>query len=128
MKEIGSPVLTKELAKQKTSKFVLQIQKIRNISAPKANEDSQAAPRMLKLILTDGDSHVQAVELNAINSISRNHTPPGTKLLINNASVTGGYILLNSSCCKVLGGRVPHLIEKWEIAKSIQRNKRGNCK
>lgn len=83
---------------------------------------------MLKLILTDGDSHVQAIEISAINSISRNHTPPGTKLLINNAKVVSGYILLNSNNCTVLGGKVPHLVEKWEIAKSIQRNKRGNCK
>lgn len=83
---------------------------------------------MLKLILTDGDSHVQAIEISTINSISRNHTPPGTKLLINNANVISGYILLNSNNCTVLGGKVPHLVEKWEIAKSIQRNKRGNCK
>ncbi|XP_018579171.1 tudor domain-containing protein 3 isoform X2 [Anoplophora glabripennis] len=126
LKEIGSPVLTKELAKQRTSKLVLQIQKIRNISAPKANEDSQAAPRMLKLVLTDGDNHVQAIEITTINSISRNNTPPGTKILINNASVVSGYILLNSNNCTVLGGKVPHLVEKWEIARSIQRNKRGN--
>ncbi|KAJ8919363.1 hypothetical protein NQ315_016455 [Exocentrus adspersus] len=126
LKEIGNPILSKELIKENTSKLVLQIQKIRNISAPKANEESQAAPRMLKLILTDGDSNTQALEISTINSISRNHTPPGTKLLINNAAIVSGYILLDPTNCSVLGGKVPHLVEKWEIAKSIQRNKRRN--
>jgi len=32
---------------------VLQIQKIRNISAPKANENSKTAPKLLKIALSD---------------------------------------------------------------------------
>merc|ERR1712126_202263 len=34
--------------------LVLQVQKIRNVSAPLANQDSSGAPRMLKFNLTDG--------------------------------------------------------------------------
>ncbi|CAH1159797.1 unnamed protein product [Phaedon cochleariae] len=126
IKEMCSSVLSSELLKNNTSKIVLQIQKVRNISAPKANEDSQAAPRMLKLSLSDGDTYVQALELSPITSISRNNTPPGTKIVVNCAKVCSGYLLLSPNNCTVLGGKVPALIEKWEIAKSVQRtNRRG---
>ena len=50
-------------------KIVVQIQKIRNVSAPKANEESRSAPRMLKLTLTDGHTCCQAVELESIPSL-----------------------------------------------------------
>lgn len=49
--------------------IVLQIQKIRNISAPKGNEESKAAPRMLKLSLTDGKNNYQAVEIEHISAL-----------------------------------------------------------
>ena len=45
------------------------MQKIRNVSAPKANEESQGAPRMLKLSLTDGHANCQAVEIEQIASL-----------------------------------------------------------
>jgi len=48
---------------------VVQIQKIRNVSAPKANEESRTAPRMLKLTLTDGHTSCQAVELESIPAL-----------------------------------------------------------
>ncbi|CAH0560042.1 unnamed protein product [Brassicogethes aeneus] len=124
LKEIGGSVLSKELTKDKTSKMVLQIQKIRNISAPKANEESQAAPRMLKLILTDGETSVQAIELSTIQQISREKTAPGTKVLVNGAKISSGFLLFNNSCVSVLGGKVPHLIERWELAKSVQKSNR----
>lgn len=105
---------------------MLQIQKIRNISAPKANEDSQAAPRMLKLVLTDGDNYVQAIETAPIPTISLSKTAPGSKLFIKNAKICSGYLLLNSNNCSLLGGRVPALYEKWELAKSVQFYNRQN--
>jgi len=49
--------------------LVTQVQKVRNVAAPKANEDSQAAPRMLKLTLTDGVSSVNALEMETINHV-----------------------------------------------------------
>lgn len=48
---------------------VLQIQKVRNIAAPKSNEESRGAPRMLKLSLTDGKNSFQAIEIENISSI-----------------------------------------------------------
>ena len=49
--------------------LVTQVQKVRNVTAPKANEESQMAPRMLKLTLTDGVSSLIAIEMEAINHV-----------------------------------------------------------
>lgn len=54
---------------QVNGNVVVQVQKVRNISAPKANEDSQAAPRMLKIVLTDGHTLCHAVEVENINTL-----------------------------------------------------------
>lgn len=48
---------------------MLQIQKIRNISAAKGNEESRTAPRMLKLSLTDGKNNFQALEIEHISAL-----------------------------------------------------------
>ena len=47
--------------------IVLQIQKIRNVAAPKNNEESRAAPRLLKFFLTDGKNNFQAIEVEHIS-------------------------------------------------------------
>lgn len=57
---------------------VLQILKLRNISAPKSNESSKTAPRMLKLQLTDGQHTYSAIELEP-TALSL-ETKPGTKV------------------------------------------------
>lgn len=46
---------------------ILQIQKIRNVAAPKNNEESRAAPRLLKFFLTDGKNNFQAIEIEHIS-------------------------------------------------------------
>lgn len=99
--------------------LVLQIQKLRNVAAPKHNEESKGAPRMLKLSLTDGKNNFQAIELESISSISLN-TPPGTKLLFRGGllPMTHGVLLLKqNNIIRVLGGRVASLVEKWELNK-----------
>ncbi|CAK9825994.1 Tudor domain-containing protein 3 [Anthophora retusa] len=101
--------------------IVLQIQKVRNVAAPKSNEESRAAPRLLKFFLTDGKNNYQAVEVQHVSSLSLN-TPPGTKILINaeNLSMSHGIILLRpSSIVQVLGGKVASLVEKWELNKKL---------
>ncbi|KAF2880973.1 hypothetical protein ILUMI_25189 [Ignelater luminosus] len=127
IKEFGESVLTNLLKQGKTGKVVLQIQKIRNVSAPKSKEDSQAAPRMLKLILTDGHTSCQAIEISNISSLSRIQTPPGSKLLINNARIFSNCILLHPNCCILLGGQVPVLFEKWELAKNMSAHIRTSA-
>lgn len=52
--------------------------KIRNISAPKANESSKTAPKLLKIQLTDGVNSLSAIEMEPTDlSID---TKPGTKV------------------------------------------------
>lgn len=61
---------------------VLQLVKVRNCSAPKSNEESKSAPRLLRVHLTDGQSQCQAVEMENIQALTLN-LPPGTKVRMN---------------------------------------------
>lgn len=89
------------------------------MSAPKSNQESQAAPRMLKFILTDGHTHIQAVEIGNNQNINPKKLAPGTKIRIKNAKVKLGYVFLATSSIEVLGGKVSPLYEKWELANSL---------
>ena len=51
---------------QVTGPMILQVQKLRNISAPKANEESIHAPRLLKIQLTDGHLTCHGLEKSSI--------------------------------------------------------------
>ncbi|XP_011918962.1 PREDICTED: tudor domain-containing protein 3 isoform X6 [Cercocebus atys] len=105
---------------------VLQIQKVRNVAAPKDNEESQAAPRMLRLQMTDGHISCTAVEFSYMSKISLN-TPPGTKVKLSGiVDIKNGFLLLNDSNTTVLGGEVEHLIEKWELQRSLSKHNRSN--
>lgn len=126
LKEIGEACLAAHILKQRIGQLVLQIQKIRNVSAPKSNEDSQTAPRMLKLTLTDGHSTCQAIEVDNLPDLNVHKTAPGTKLLVYGARVQGGYVLLDKACCRNLGGRVQALYEKWELGKQMLKQSRSN--
>lgn len=125
---------------------VLQILKVRNVSAPKSNEDSKAAPKMLKIQLTDGQTLYTAVEIDNIPSLTIN-TPPGTKVtkvkclmdmkyqhyhfcsqvLLKNGpiKIAHGMLLLNSKNIDVLGGMVASLVEKWEVNRSLAKYAKG---
>lgn len=48
---------------------VLQVLKLRNISAPKDNEESQTAPKLWKMTLTDGQSSCLAIALEPIKNM-----------------------------------------------------------
>ncbi|KAI4464865.1 survival of motor neuron-related-splicing factor 30-related [Holotrichia oblita] len=124
IKDFGKAVLTTALNNTEINKIVLQIQKVKNISAPKSNQDSQAAPRMLKLILTDGHNYCQAIEIGDLPFLNHNKTPPGSKLLIKKAIVNLGYLFLQENSCVLLGGKVPGLYEKWEINRSLAKHNR----
>lgn len=49
--------------------LVLQVAKMRNVSAPKAFEESGGAPRMLRVSLTDGSNMVQGLEVQNIKTL-----------------------------------------------------------
>ena len=50
------------------------------MSAPKANEESGAAPRMLKISLTDGQTTIHGLEVTKLEGVSINSAPPGSKV------------------------------------------------
>lgn len=80
-RDIAGGAIASKVDNQISGNIVLQIMKIRNVSAPKANEDSKSAPKLLKLQLTDGQTQYNAVEIENIPSLTLN-TPPGTKVVV----------------------------------------------
>ncbi|CAG0918025.1 unnamed protein product [Notodromas monacha] len=140
IKTIGVPFLS-DLLKQKatsdkatTTEVVLQVQKIRNISAPKINENSNSAPRMLRLNLSDGYSSIKGVEIELVPGLNLN-LPPGTKVHValcgkdqsraeTPGSFVNNYLLLGPTSITVIGGRVPDLVDKWELMRSVAAQNR----
>ncbi|XP_068123934.1 tudor domain-containing protein 3 isoform X2 [Hyperolius riggenbachi] len=130
LRTIGKKFLPSDINGGKVEKIdgpcILQIQKIRNVSAPKDNEESQTAPRMLRLQMTDGHTACTAIEFNYLSKISLN-TPPGTKVkLLGTVEVKNGCLLLDDTNTVVLGGEVEALIEKWELQRSLSKHSRSN--
>ncbi|MPC55097.1 Tudor domain-containing protein 3 [Portunus trituberculatus] len=96
--------------------LVLQVAKMRNVSAPKAFEESGGAPRMLRVSLTDGCNIVQGLEVQNIKTLSLK-TAPGTKVRLNGkVSVNGGFLLLTPNNISVIGGTVQELYDKWKLS------------
>ncbi|CAG9090917.1 unnamed protein product [Plutella xylostella] len=129
LRDIGDAAFPEDFIKDALkleNPIIVQIQKIRNVSAPKANEESTSAPRMLRLTLNDGKTSCTGLEISPISSISIN-TPPGTKVLLNNEGleVVHGVIWLTPNVITVLGGKVVHMIEKWELNRSLAKHTRG---
>ncbi|XP_065115368.1 tudor domain-containing protein 3 [Paramisgurnus dabryanus] len=130
LRPIGKSFLPADINSGRIEKLegpcVLQVQKIRNASAPKDHEESQAAPRMLRLQMTDGHVTCNALEIKQMTKISLN-TPPGTKVkLLGSVEVKNGILLLDDYKISVLGGEVDHMIEKWEFQRSLAKHSRRN--
>ncbi|XP_046447616.1 tudor domain-containing protein 3-like isoform X2 [Daphnia pulex] len=100
---------------QISTPIVLQIKAVEIISAPKQNVDSEAAPRMLKVALSDGKTICYGIEFEHISKISL-ATPPGTKIRLNReVKLWNGFILLDAKNLQFMGGEVPDLIEEWKV-------------
>lgn len=101
---------------------VMQIQKIRNVSAPMAIQESQGSPRMIKLNLTDGVTHCIAIEFEPIQALKLSLCP-GEKLRISgqNIPVVHGIVLLEETNVTILGGEVEKLKTKWKANQTIQK-------
>nr|XP_006113618.1 tudor domain-containing protein 3 isoform X1 [Pelodiscus sinensis]XP_006113620.1 tudor domain-containing protein 3 isoform X1 [Pelodiscus sinensis]XP_014424226.1 tudor domain-containing protein 3 isoform X1 [Pelodiscus sinensis]XP_025035754.1 tudor domain-containing protein 3 isoform X1 [Pelodiscus sinensis] len=81
---------------------------------------------MLRLQMTDGHTSCTAIEYNYMSKISLN-TPPGTKIKLSGIiEVKNGFLLLDDNNTVVLGGEVEHLIEKWELQRSLSKHNRSN--
>ncbi|XP_050080060.1 trithorax group protein osa [Anopheles maculipalpis] len=105
---------------------VVQLVKLRNLGAPKVNEESKVAPRLLKLTITDGQTQYVALEHEHIPSLSLN-TPPGTKILLKNGPIriVQGVMMLSDKNVQVLGGHVTALVEKWELSRTMAKYAKG---
>ncbi|XP_071187027.1 tudor domain-containing protein 3 isoform X2 [Salvelinus alpinus] len=130
LRPIGRKFLPADINSGRVEKLegpcVLQIQKVRNVSAPKDNEESQGAPRMLRLQMTDGHTIAVGLEFKQLSQISLN-TPPGTKVkVLGTVQVKNGILLLDDSKIAVLGGEVDHMMEKWELQRSLAKHSRSN--
>ncbi|TNM90952.1 hypothetical protein fugu_003241 [Takifugu bimaculatus] len=130
LRPIGRKFLPSDINSGKTEELegpcVLQLQKVRNISASKDHEESQGAPRMLRLQMTDGHTTCVGLEYKPLSKISLN-TPPGTKIkLLGTVQVKNGFVLLDDSNISVLGGEVEHMVEKWELQRSLAKHSRSN--
>ncbi|XP_072516912.1 tudor domain-containing protein 3 [Salminus brasiliensis] len=130
LRPIGKGFLPADINSGRVEKLegpcVLQVQRIRNVAAPKENEESQTAPRMLRLQMTDGQTMCTGLEFKHLSKISLN-TPPGTKVkLLGTVLMKNGLLLLDDSKIAVLGGEVDHMIEKWELQRSLAKHSRSN--
>ncbi|XP_041936992.1 tudor domain-containing protein 3 isoform X2 [Alosa sapidissima] len=130
LRPIGKSFLPTDVNSGRVEKIegpcVLQVQKIRNVAAPKDHEESQGAPRMLRVQMTDGHINCTGIEFKHLSKISLN-TPPGTKVkLLGSLSVKNGFLLLDDSKVSVLGGEVEHMIEKWELQRSLAKHNRSH--
>lgn len=131
LREIGGGALSSISARGSKAdtidgNIVVQILKVRNISAPKANEESRAAPRLLKLTITDGQTQYSALEGEHVSSLSLD-TAPGTKIFLKNGpiKICQGLLILNVNNVSVLGGKVPALVEKWELGRAMAKYAKG---
>ncbi|XP_061671079.1 tudor domain-containing protein 3 isoform X2 [Syngnathoides biaculeatus] len=129
LRQIGRKILPPDINSGRVEKLegqcVLQLQKLRNISAPKDTE-SQGGLRMLRLQMTDGHTTCSGLEFKHLTKISLN-TPPGTKIkILGTVLVRNGFLLLDDSKMLILGGEVEHMVEKWELQRSLAKHSRNN--
>lgn len=107
------------------SGIVLQVLNIRNVSAPKVNQESKTSPRLLLLDLTDGQTPCSGLEMEHISAINVN-VAPGTKVVVRNpAKLVQGMISFGPQNISVLGGHVEALYEKWEVNRTLAKYAQG---
>lgn len=129
LKDVGSTSIHEDLLKGKKNSLVgplvLQVAKMRNVSAPKAFEESGGAPRMLRVTLTDGANTVHGLEVHNIKALS-SRTAPGTKVRLNGkVPVSSGFLLLTPNNITVIGGTVQELFDKWKLSASVSKYSRA---
>lgn len=100
---------------------MLQVINVRNVSAPKANQESKTSPRLLQIDLTDGQTVCSGLDLEHLSAFSIN-VAPGTKVLLRNTvKVIQGFLSLTPQNIYILGGQVQHLYEKWDTQRTLAK-------
>lgn len=103
------------------SGIVLQVINVRNISAPKVNQESKTSPRLLQIDLTDGQTPCCGLDLEHLSAFNIN-VAPGTKVLLRNTvKVIQGFLSLTPQNISILGGQVQALYEKWETNRTLAK-------
>lgn len=101
--------------------LVLQVTNIRNMSAPKANQESKTSPRLLQIDMTDGQTYCSGLEMEHLPMFNMN-IAPGTKILIRNIVKTiQGIMSLSPLNITILGGKVAAIYEKWETNRILAK-------
>lgn len=103
------------------SGVVVQIINIKNVSAPKANQESKTSPRLLQIDMTDGQTVCSGLDLEHLSSFNIN-IAPGTKVLLKNTiKIIQGFLTLTPQNISILGGHVQALFEKWETVRALSK-------
>lgn len=103
----------------------MQVQSCRNVSAPKSNEESKTAPRLLRIELTDGSQLCTALEMESIQSLSVN-TAPGTKVQLKGSiRINQNMLWLTPANVSVIGGLVAAMHDSWEVSRTLAKYARG---
>ncbi|KFM71949.1 Tudor domain-containing protein 3, partial [Stegodyphus mimosarum] len=123
LRDIGGNFFPEDISRGKlesiTGAGVVQIQKIKNASAPKY-EYGSGAPAILRLLLTDGNAYVNCLQWGQWKSITMD-TPPGTKIFLKpgKINIQNSFLLLSENQFTVLGGCVAPMVEKWELCRRL---------
>lgn len=117
LKKIGKAALPDDVNRTTTTikgPVVLQISAVTDVSRPSTKETAGGggADRLLSLRLTDGKLSCKAVEYQRVDQLSVD-LAPGTKVVLSNATVKNGILMLNPKTIKVLcSGRAGLLLPK----------------
>ncbi len=107
---------------------ILQVVKLRNMSATTDAPQSTHAPRMLRLELTDGHTKCHGLEFSHNSKLDLETTAPGTKLLFPAPiQIRGSYLVIDEKV-QVLNSQVDELFEQWATAKSLANHVRAGNK
>lgn len=122
---IGQKILKDENLLESSEPFILQIDKLRNIAIPKMSEEKgKDGDRFLRLVLSDGNTNVIALEMQTIRGLQCK-CPPGTKIKIfpEYIQVERGFWLLTNKNCQILGGNVKEIVAKWKAEQDASKRR-----
>jgi hypothetical protein len=89
---------------------VFQIVSVSNSAVPSKRKYEESHPRLLSIVLTDGQQKITGIELESISGLSAT-TSPGGKLLFHGGEFFRAKLLLQNRNCVFLGGLVESLAE-----------------
>eukprot|EP00884_Botryococcus_braunii_P012820 jgi/Botrbrau1/21539/Bobra.174_2s0042.1 len=96
--------------------YVLQVDELTNMAvAAKQRYEQDGKSRCLKLLMTDGQQQICGIEFSRLGML-KTDMPVGFKVVITNALVRRGFMLLKPDNVKLLGGQVDRLEEARQRA------------